>query len=179
MMFPAKNLQNNPNLRVGTSPRENPGSATDYSVGTIGGSKGDPMQFSGKFGKFFLFRPLEGWRPLLRGILDPPLRTTSQHDTSLPPATKLGQGYVFTRVCDSVHRGVSASVHAGIHLPGADFPPGADTTPGPDPLQIHLRAVADLAFLYLITNANFCLVICLFLLDGVLHVDYRRSTCGW
>ena len=24
----------------------------------------------------------------------------------LPPATKLGQGYVFTRVCDSVHRGV-------------------------------------------------------------------------
>ena len=27
--------------------------------------------------------------------------------TFLPPATKLGQGYVFTRVCDSVHRGVS------------------------------------------------------------------------
>ena len=24
----------------------------------------------------------------------------------LPPATKLGQGYVFTPVCDSVHRGV-------------------------------------------------------------------------
>ena len=24
---------------------------------------------------------------------------------SLPPATKFGQGYVFTRVCDSVHRG--------------------------------------------------------------------------
>ena len=24
---------------------------------------------------------------------------------SLPPATKLGQGYVFTRVCDSVHKG--------------------------------------------------------------------------
>ena len=23
----------------------------------------------------------------------------------LPPATKLGQGYVFTRVCDSVHGG--------------------------------------------------------------------------
>ena len=29
----------------------------------------------------------------------------------LPPATKLGQGYVFTRVCDSVHRGV-VSQHA-------------------------------------------------------------------
>ena len=25
--------------------------------------------------------------------------------TSLPPATKLGQGYIFTGVCDSVHRG--------------------------------------------------------------------------
>ena len=29
----------------------------------------------------------------------------------LPPATKLGQGYVFTCVCDSVHRGV-LSQHA-------------------------------------------------------------------
>ena len=29
----------------------------------------------------------------------------------LPPTTKLAQGYVFTYVCDSVHRG-SASVHA-------------------------------------------------------------------
>ena len=34
----------------------------------------------------------------------------------LPPATKLGQGYVFTRVCDSVHIG---------GLP--DTPPRADT----------------------------------------------------
>ena len=32
---------------------------------------------------------------------------------SLPPATKLGQGYVFTRVCDSVHGGgVVVSQHA-------------------------------------------------------------------
>ena len=31
----------------------------------------------------------------------------------LPPATKLGQGYVFTGVCDSVHRG--ACVVAGGH----------------------------------------------------------------
>ena len=32
---------------------------------------------------------------------------------SLPPATKLGQGYVFTRVCDSVHRrrGGYSSMH--------------------------------------------------------------------
>ena len=34
----------------------------------------------------------------------------------LPPATKLGQGYVFTGVCHSVNRG-SASVHAGIPPP--------------------------------------------------------------
>ena len=32
----------------------------------------------------------------------------------LPPATKLGQGNIFTGICDSVHRGGSASVHAGI-----------------------------------------------------------------
>ena len=51
------------------------------------------------------------------------------NSTSLPPATKLGQGYVFKRVCDSVHRGwVSASVHAGIHPPDqTPFPPGAHT----------------------------------------------------
>ena len=55
----------------------------------------------------------------------------------LPPATKLGQGYVFTGVCDSVHRGVSASVHAGIpptrpNTPWSRHPPRADT-PGADP----------------------------------------------
>ena len=37
----------------------------------------------------------------------------------LPPATKLGQGYLFTGVCDSVHRGVS-----GPGGPGRD-PPGS------------------------------------------------------
>ena len=40
----------------------------------------------------------------------------------LPSATKLRQGNVFTPVCHSVHRGVSASVHAGIHTPKADTP---------------------------------------------------------
>ena len=53
---------------------------------TSGGSKGGAhptdqnflnfMQFLGKSGKFVCWRPLlEGWRPLLRGILDPPLIT--------------------------------------------------------------------------------------------------------
>ena len=41
---------------------------------------------------------------------------------------KLGQGNVFTGVCDSVHRGGSASVHAGIPPP-----PGPDTPLGADP----------------------------------------------
>ena len=36
---------------------------------------------------------------------------------SLPAATKSGQGNVFTGVCDSVNRGVSASVHAGMPPP--------------------------------------------------------------
>ena len=42
--------------------------------------------------------------------------------TTLPPATKLGQGYVFTGVCDSVHRGGSASVHAEISRNTAPAP---------------------------------------------------------
>ena len=48
----------------------------------------------------------------------------------LPPATKLGQGYVFTGVCDSVHRGGSASVHAGRHPPPRR-PPAKETHPPP------------------------------------------------
>ena len=44
----------------------------------------------------------------------------------LPPATKLGQGYVFTAVCDSVHRGEYLTRYT---LPG----PG---TPSP-PDQVH------------------------------------------
>ena len=52
---------------------------------------------------------------------------------SLPAVTKLGQGNVFTGVCDSVHRGESAS-------PGADTPweqtPPEQTPPRADtPLQ--------------------------------------------
>ena len=52
--------------------------------------------------------------------------------------TKLRQGNVFTPVCHSVHRGVSAPVHAGIHAllgrhpsPGQSPLPWADTpSPG-------------------------------------------------
>ena len=46
------------------------------------------------------------------------------------PQRSCGQGYVFTRVCDSVHRGGSASVHAGIPSPlGGRHPPGKQTPP--------------------------------------------------
>ena len=53
------------------------------------------------------------------------------------PQRSCGQGYVFTRVCDSVYRGGSASVHAGIPTPpGAgtpqrQTPPGVGTPPTP------------------------------------------------
>ena len=61
-----------------------------------------------------------------------PLKTTKKRCSSvisLPPATKLGQGYVFTGMCDSVHKGGSAPVHAGIPppCPVADTPLGVDT----------------------------------------------------
>ena len=55
----------------------------------------------------------------------------SVRDRSLPPATKLGQGYVFTRVCDFVHRGESVSVHAGIPPPPDQAPPRSRPLPPP------------------------------------------------
>ena len=48
----------------------------------------------------------------------------------LPPATKLGQGYVFTCVCDSVHRGRSVSVHAGIPTHPQQGRPALPPPPG-------------------------------------------------
>ena len=58
----------------------------------------------------------------------------------LPPATKLGQDYIFTGVCDSVHRGGSALVHAGIphppstrHHPQDQAPPRPGTPPREQP----------------------------------------------
>ena len=39
--------------------------------------------------------------------------------TFLPPATKLGQGYIFTGVCDSVHRGGHVWLWEGMHGGGA------------------------------------------------------------
>ena len=63
-----------------------------------------------------------------------PLRESPSFRSSefLPPATKFGQGYIFTGVCDSVNRELSASVHAGIPPPPPPPRPGADP-PGADP----------------------------------------------
>ena len=59
--------------------------------------------------------------------------------TSLPPPSKLGQGYVFTRVCDSVHRGGLPQCMLGYsippqsrHHPRSRLPPGS-RPPGADP----------------------------------------------
>ena len=49
--------------------------------------------------------------------------TLQTSETFLPPATKLGPGYVFTRVYDSVHMG--GLPHCMLRYP----PPGADTHP--------------------------------------------------
>ena len=66
----------------------------------------------------------------LCGIMGP----ESESNQYLPAATKLGQGNVFTGVCDSVRRGgVSALVHAGIPPPSGSDPPEANTPlPGAD-----------------------------------------------
>ena len=51
--------------------------------------------------------------------------------SSLPAATKLGQGNVFTGVCDSVHRGGVCLRSRHPSPLGADTPHRADTPLGP------------------------------------------------
>ena len=51
----------------------------------------------------------------------------------LPPATKFGQGYVFTGVCYSVNGGCLPQCMLGYHTPRDQAPSlGADPIPGPD-----------------------------------------------
>ena len=51
----------------------------------------------------------------------------------LPAATKLGQGNVFTGICDSIHRGGVCLSACWDTTPGADTPLGADTPPEQTP----------------------------------------------
>ena len=46
---------------------------SDWGVGYYSENFLDFMQFFGNFDKIVCWHPLEGWRPLLQGILDPPL----------------------------------------------------------------------------------------------------------
>ena len=52
---------------------------------------------------------------------------------------KLGQGYVFTRVCDSVHRGGGAWSGGGLLLEGCGEPPPVTATAagGTHPTGMH------------------------------------------
>ena len=83
--------------------------------------------------------------------------------TFLPPAMKLGQGCVFTRVCDSVHRevglGVGAVVsqhalHGGVvsrPTPGGSIPTCTEAAPPP---RLLLRAVRILLECILALNMS-------------------------
>ena len=56
----------------------------------------------------------------------------------LPPATKLGQGNIFTGICDSVHRGVLPQCMLGFQPPpqdqaGTPLRPGRHPLPGTRP----------------------------------------------
>ena len=77
------------------------------------------------------------------------------------PQRSCGQGYVFTRVCNSVHGGGSASVHAGIPPPGADIPPGSRHPPpgsrlrhtvNERPVRIQLECILVAGLFYLTYN---------------------------
>ena len=59
---------------------------------------------------------------LTRELVSLPLATKLGQGNIYRPQRNCGQGYVFTRVCDSVHRGGS---------PGRESPPGRENPPGP------------------------------------------------
>ena len=97
-----------------------------------------------------------------------------ERETLLPPAMKLGQGYVFTRVCNSVHRGVCPiacwntppGTQAGTPPPqGADpqeqtpreqTPLGADTPLGPgiSPAQCMLGDMGNKRVVCILLGCN-------------------------
>ena len=84
---------------------------------------------------------------LYRALLGVTLLSTAKQESNINyrPQTKLREGYVFTRVCDSVHRGVSTTHLLGSYplwavTPSGQTPPlgrhpsGRHTPPGRHPL---------------------------------------------
>ena len=57
------------------------------------------------------------------------------HATVLLPTNEVCKGYVFTRVCHSVHRGCLSQCMLGYHPPGADPTRSKPPSPGADPPQ--------------------------------------------
>ena len=96
----------------------------------------------------------------------------------LPPATKLGQGYIFTGVCDSVHRGRVCLIPGGGAWSGGSAPVG----PGGDPPgRLLLRAVRILLECILL-----CACLSLILMadnmnssQNIRHKDGTSSYPGW
>ena len=92
----------------------------------------------------------------------------------LPPATKLGQGYVFTRVCDFVHGGGSAPLHAWIHT----------TPPGSRPLRYsscwEKRAISGRYASYwnaILFNGRLCILQKMCTKTSVFASNYNNYTC--
>ena len=79
---------------------------------------------------------------------------------SLPPANLVCEGYVFTRICHSVHGGCLPQCMLGYHPSRSRHPPGADTTPPPHPFAVHAgrygQQASSLRRLCFYTCLSFC-----------------------
>ena len=85
----------------------------------------------------------------------------------LPPATKLGQGYIFTGVCDSVHRGVLPLGGRGT------LPPGGCLVETPHPGRLLLRAVRILLECILVFSSVYP-QLCLFVQVWTTAFHYQK-----
>ena len=83
---------------------------------------------------------------------------------SLPPATKLGQGYIFTGICDSVHKGGGAwswgvlgpwgCLVLGGGVPGGDPLKTATAVGSMHPTGMHSCLISDLLLRRRLLNLN-------------------------
>ena len=75
----------------------------------------------------------------------------------LPPATKLGQGYVFTRVCYSVHRGVCPIACWDTHPLGEEA--GTPPSRHPPPAQCMLGDTGNKRAIRILLECNLVQII--------------------